>query len=501
MLRMVDKEFIRKQVLVKGWSIRKVAKEMQIARQTVRKYLEDSEPPVYRQTKPREAPVLAEFKKVIESWLEQDEQSPPKQRHTSRRIYQRLVAEYGFQGGESTVRAYVASLRGRRREVFVPLAFEMGQRAQCDWGQAQVIVDGKMVTVHLFCMRLLASKDFFVTAFLNEREEAFLEGHRLAFEFWGGVPVVISYDNLTTAVSKILTNHDRIEQRDFSSFKAHYLFDSHFCTPAKGNEKGSVENLVGYARRNFLVPIPEVRSIEELNKHLLDHCMKNRLRQHPFEKVTIGMMFAEEQKHMLALPAFPYDCARLEHLRVNSLSLIHVDTNRYSVPTRYAYQQVVVKVFVDKIRVFFGQDLIAEHPRLTGRNQESLHFDHYLDLLERKPGAVPYARILKPHALPPLWQQYWQVLRENQTRPERDFIRTLQLLREMPAPCVEEAVQQALATSTCGYEVIRNLAAQRWRAESLRQPLTEAAVSHLPHAPVAPPDVRHYNQLLEEVEF
>jgi transposase len=236
---MVDKEFIRKLVFVKGWSVRLVARHMQIARQTVRKCLEDSAPPSYRQSKPRHSPALNKMKPIINTWLEQDEQSPRKQRHTARRIYQRLVAEHGFQGGESTVRAYVRSVRGQRREVFVPLAFEMGQRAQCDWGQAQVIVAGKMVTVHLFCIRLLASKDFFVITFLNEQEEAFLEGHRQAFEFWGGVPTVISYDNLPTAVSKILTNRDRIEQRDFSSFRAHYLFDSHFCTPAKGNEKDS----------------------------------------------------------------------------------------------------------------------------------------------------------------------------------------------------------------------------------------------------------------------
>lgn len=498
---MVDKEFIRKQVLIKGWSVRKVAKEMGIARQTVRKCLEDSAPPVYRKAKPRKFPVVDTVKPIIDTWLEQDQQSPRKQRHTARRIHQRLVAEYEFQGGESTVRAYVSSVRGQRREVFVPLAFEMGQRAQCDWGQAQVIIDGKMVTVHLFCMRLLVSKDIFLMAFLNEQEEAFLEGNRQAFEFWNGVPAVISYDNLSTAVSKILAKHDRIEQKDFSAFRAHYLFDSHFCTPGKGNEKGSVENLVGYSRRNFLVPIPEVRSIDELNQHLLDCCVKNRLRQHPFEQTTIGLMFAEEQKHLLALPPNPYDCARLEHVRVNSLSLVHVDTNRYSVPTLYAYQLVVAKVYVDRVRVICGEKLIAEHPRLTGRNQESLHFDHYLELLERKPGAMSYARALKPHALPPFWQQYLTVLRETQSRPERDFIRTLQLMRELPAPCVEDAVQQALVAGTCGYEVIRNLATQLWATESLCRPLAENVLSHLPDAPVAPPDVQHYNRLLQEVEF
>lgn len=496
---MVDKEFIRKLVLVKGWSVREVARQMHIARQTVRKCLEDSAPPTYNQTQPRSAPVLDQFKPIIDAWLKQDEQSPRKQRHTARRIYHRLVQEHAFQGGESSVRAYVAKVRGLHREVFIPLAFEMGQRAQCDWGQAEVVLDGRGVTVHLFCIRLLASKDFFVMAFLNEQEEAFLEGQRQAFEFWDGVPAVISYDNLSTAVSKILANRTRIEQDDFSSFRAHYLFDSHFCNIAKGNEKGSVENLVGYARRNFLVPVPEVRSLDELNQYLRACCVQNRLRQHPFESKTIGTVFAEEQKVLLSLPPRPFDCARLEHPRATSLSLVHLDTNRYSVPTRYAYQIVLAKLYVDRVCLYHGQTLIAEHPRLTGRNQESLQFEHYLEVLERKPGAMSYARALKANALPPLWQQYLQAVRESQARPERDFIRTLRLMEELPTACVEEAVQQALATRTYGYEVIRNLAAQRWSTTRLAPPLEESAVAHLPAATVTPPDVQRFNQLLQEV--
>jgi len=501
LLRMVDKEFIRKLVLVKGWSIREVSRHMQIARQTVRKCLEDSKQPAYNQTQPRRSPMLDQVKRIIDEWLKQDEQAPRKQRHTARRIYHRLVQEYGFQGGESTVRAYVASVRGQHREVFIPLAFDLGQRAQCDWGQAQVVLDGRAVTVHLLCMRLLASKDFFVMAFMNEQEEAFLEGQRQAVEFFGGVPAVISYDNLTTAVKKILTNRARIEQDDFSSFRTHYLFDSHFCNIAKGNEKGSVENLVGYARRNFLVPVPEVRSIDELNQHLRNGCVANRLRQHPFEKSTIGVVFAEEQKSLRPLPPCPFECARLLHVRVNSLSLVHVDTNRYSAPTRYAYQIVVAKVYVDRVCLYHKETLIAQHPRLNGRNLESLRFEHYLEVLERKPGAMSYARALKADALPPLWQQYLEAVRQSLPRAERDFIRTLQLMREMPEHHVEDAVRNALSSGTYGYEVVRNLAAQYWQADSPVQPLQGAALAHLPPATVAPPDVQRFNQLLQEVEF
>ena len=249
LIEMVDKEFIRKKVLREGWSIRKTARVLGIARQTVRKCLKDAEPPRYHLTVQRPSPVLGPVQAIIDQWLAEDEQRPPKQRHTSRRIWERLVAEYGFKGAESTVRRYVSQRRRQQREVYVPLEFDLGSRAFCDWGQAQVILGGQEVTAHLFCMRLAASRDFFVMAFPHERQEAFLTGHRCTFEFWGGVPATITYDNLATAVRRVLEGHAREEQERFSSLRAHYLFDSHFATPGRGEEKGTVENLVGYVRR------------------------------------------------------------------------------------------------------------------------------------------------------------------------------------------------------------------------------------------------------------
>lgn len=244
MIEMVEKEFIRKKVLREGWSIRKAARVLGIARQTVRRCLVDASPPRYRLTVPRRSPVLAAVKSVIDQWLAEDEHRPPKQRHTSRRIWERLVSEYGFQGAESTVRRYVGQRRRQQREVYVPLAFDPGSRAFCDWGVAEVTMNGQRVRVHLFCMRLAASRDIFVMAFPHERQEAFLLGHRCAFEFWNGVPAAITYDNLSTAVRRILEGHNREEQDLFASLRAHYLFDSYFATPGRGEEKGTVENVL-----------------------------------------------------------------------------------------------------------------------------------------------------------------------------------------------------------------------------------------------------------------
>jgi transposase len=496
---MVDKELIRKLVLVKGWSIREVARQMNVARQTIRKCLKDADPPHYRRSESRPAPAIGPVKGIIDAWLTEDADRPPKQRHTARRIHTRLVEEYNFQGGESTVRRYVASERGSQREVYIPLEFDLGRRAFCDWGQAQAVIDGKEVTIHLFCMRLAGSRDFFVVAFLNERQEAFFEGHRLAFEHWGGVPAVISYDNLSTAVKKVLTGRDRIEQEAFVALRTHYLFDSHFCSPGKGNEKGSVENLVGYARRNFLVPVPEVRSLGELNDRLRAACLEARRRRHPLKPTTVGAIYEQECGALMALPQRPFDCARVVHPKVNSLSLVHFETNRYSVPARYAYQEVTLKAYVDKVRIYHGTELVAEHGRLYGRNEESLQFDHYLDLLERKPGAMSYARALKPSALPPVWLQYLEVLRHTYARPEKEFIHTLRLLRHIPEQHVHEALRQCLAMGTCSYAVVRSFAEHLKEAGRVIRPLGDETLQRLPAAHVAGPSTEHFNRLLQGV--
>jgi transposase len=210
--------------------------------------------------------VLEAVKAVIDHWLGEDRHKPPKQRHTAKRIHERLVQEYGFAGAESTVRRYVGQRRKEMRtQVFVPLVYEPGGIAQVDFGEAQVILAGELVTAQLFCLRLGYSKLPFVTALPSQAQEAFLEGHVRAFAFLGGVPHVLVYDNLKVAVKRILEGSSREEQTAFVAFRSHYLFESRFCNPAQAHEKGLVEGLVGYARRNWLVPTPAFASWEALN--------------------------------------------------------------------------------------------------------------------------------------------------------------------------------------------------------------------------------------------
>ncbi|SCX76800.1 IS21 family transposase [Alkaliphilus peptidifermentans] len=274
MIGMVDIEYIRKKHFVEDWSIRKISKNLGVARQTVRKALDSSEIPKYNLTKPKPSPVLDSFKDVIIEWLKQDETAPKKQRHTARRIYHRLCEEHDFTGSESTVRRFIRLHKDQQKEIHIPLSADWGEQAQVDWGRAKIYINDKEREVSLFCMRLKASLTPFVWASPTEKLEAFLEGHKRAFEWLDGVPRNLVYDNPKTAVTKILKGPNREEHVVFSSLRAHYLFDSEFCNPARGNEKGTVENLVKFVRLNVMVPVPHVSSIEELNQKLISWCEK-----------------------------------------------------------------------------------------------------------------------------------------------------------------------------------------------------------------------------------
>lgn len=254
MYGMVDKEYIRKRHYVDGWSIREISRQLKIARQTVRKLLEDAEIPKYSRQQDRPCPVMDPYRAFIENILLADQTAPIKQRHTSARIYERLVDEYGFAGGESTVRHYVRKLKVAQPECFLKLEADPGEQVQIDFGHAEVDINGKRIKACLFCMRFKYSLVPYVVAFPTERLEAFLEGHVRGFQYFGGVPKEGLYDNAKTQVVKILSGPDREEHEWFSSLRAHYLFDSHFCQPARGNEKGVVESLVKYveAVRLFL---------------------------------------------------------------------------------------------------------------------------------------------------------------------------------------------------------------------------------------------------------
>lgn len=450
-------ETIRRAYYVDGKSIRQISREGHHHRRTVRKALRDAGPPRYTMQQARPRPVLGPFVELIDRWLEEDQTRPVKQRHTARRIYCRLMEECSFTGGESTVREYVRKHRPRERSLFIPLAYEPGEDAQCDFGEGQIILGGQWVTAQILCVRLCFSKIPFVMVFPHQRQEAFFEGQKEAFVFFGGVPQRVWYDHLSQAVKQTLVGRKPREQESFIAFRSHYLFESRFCNPGEAHEKGLVENLVGYARRNFLVPIPEVDSFQELNAILRERCLAEANRRLRGETLTIGELWAQERPHLRPLPPHPFPCCRTVPVRPNRLSLITFETNRYSIPVEHAHRSLFLRAFVARVEITDGTRLLTTHTRCYDREQDVLDPLHYLPLLRERPGALDHAKAFKVWPHPPILDHYLKALRERLPRRTATlkFLEVLELVRSHSLGEVARAVEQALECGSLGPETVR----------------------------------------------
>jgi transposase len=449
---------------VEGLSQRQIAKKLGISRNTVSKYLKQNIAPttVQRQKVYGTKQYSDETKRVlpiIDQWLEEDLKSWGKQKHTAARIFNRLEDEYDFKGSASNIRKIVAKRKKKLQEVFIPLDFQLGHQFQFDWGEADIILQGRTQRVYLFCIQLSASRLRFVRAYLHEKQEAFLDGFVHAFEFFGGVPTEGLFDNLKTAVLKILQGRDRLEQESFIALQAHYLFKAEFCNVRSGNEKGRIEGTVGYIRRNALVPKPEVQSLEELNEYLSEWCLQEADRRMvPYSKETVLAMWEKEKQQLHPLPENRFEACRLVSCQVNKTSLITVDTNQYSVPCSYVGQAVWAKIFVDRVIVVAQNQVIAEHSRSYERNQMVTVLDHYLEALLKKPRAVRDARAFQSSKVPEVFRRFHQKMREQEgAAGDRKFIRLLLLHREIGMEKLTQALQQAEQTQIFRYEVVHEI--------------------------------------------
>jgi transposase len=374
---------IRRKVLVEGASKRSIRRDYRIGSEALKKILANPEPPGYRQSTPRPKPRLGQFLGVIDEILVADRDAPAKQRHTAKRIFERLRDEHGYTGCSSQVRAQVALARKRQKEVFVPLSHPPGE-AQFDFGEATVIIDGEQMKAALSVMTLPYSDVFHVSAYPRECTETFQAGHVAAFDFFGGVPTRISYDNSRIAVTKVM-GRERELTREFLRLQSHFLFAHHFCRVARGNEKGHVESLVGFGRRNFLVPVPSFDSFAELNAHLEAAClvdMERSVRGKPEGKAE---RLEVDRAAMLDLPAESFDARRVAQASANSLSLVRFDRNDYSVPTDFAHHEVTVLGGTEEVRILSGTEVVARHPRCWSKEEIAFDPCHYLALLEASP--------------------------------------------------------------------------------------------------------------------
>ena len=345
--------------------------------------------------------------------------------------------------------------------------------------------------MHLACMRLDYSSKFFVYALPTERREGLFESHIDAFQYLEGIPARIRYDNMKQAVEKILRGKNRQEQSLWVAFRSHFLFETDYCTPGKGQEKGGVENLVGYVRRNFLVPMPAVKDFRALNAYLLGCCERDAGERKRWGK-TVQDLWLEEKERLRPLPEkMPEACVTVT-AKVNRRQMVRFSNNWYSVPPQYVGKTVTVKAFVFQVIIALQETVIAVHERSYERDEEVLDPHHYLPVLLRKPGAFERATPILTWPLPPVYDRYRRRLKERHEGSQgiKEYIRILMLLKDHPLDEVTAAVEKALSYGILSYDGVINLLYQ------IHQPATEPLSLQVNSPPVMPNRVDQFDLLL-----
>ncbi len=496
---------VRYAVQIEGLSHREAGRQFGIDPRTVAKMMVFSVPPGYRRSRPPTRPKLDPFIGITDRILEEAKSRQAKQRHTSKRIFERLRDEHSYAGGLTIVKDYVQERRLRQREVFVPLRHEPGH-AQVDFGEALAEIGGVERKIHFFAMDLPHSDAGFVQAYPAETTEAFCAGHAAAFDFFGKVPLSVLYDNTKLAVARILGDGRRQRTRVFSELQSHYLFADRFGRPGKGNDKslprtpirGKVEGLVGWIRRNYLVPMPRAVSFEVLNAKLIDDSrgrLGDRLRGHA---ETIGERLVRDLAAFQSLPATPYDACEKRTGRVSSLSLVRYRGTDYSVPTAYGHREVLIRGYVHEVAIACGAEVIARHPRSYERGDFVFDPLHYLALLEQKTGALDQSAPLAGWDLPDEFATFRRLLEARMgKRGKREFVQVLRLLETFRRDDVVAGIKEALARGAIGFDAVKHLVLCRIERRPPRLDLT--VYPYLPRATVAATSARTYLALLTGV--
>ena len=440
-----------------GMSKRAAALHFGISRDTVSKILAYSEPPGYRRTAPVKRPKLDGFTGIIDQILLEDRGRPRKQHHTAKRIFERLGDEHGFDGSYTIVKDYVRSYRRTHREMFVPLSHPAGH-AQADFGEALAVIGGVEQKAYFFVLDLPQSDACYVRAYPKATVEAWLDGHNHAFAFFGAVPQSILYDNDKCLVARILPDGLRQRTKSFSGFLSHYLIEDRYGRPGKGNDKGKVEGMVGFTRRNFMVPVPRFDSWDAFNDLLEAQCRNRQTAILRGQSETIAVRLQRDLAVMQDLPAAPYDACDKQAGRVNSLSLVRYRLNDYSVPVAYGHREVWVRGYVGEVVIGCGGNIIARHPRSYQR--EDMIFDplHYLPLLERKIAALDQAAPLRGWDLPDVFARLRRLLEARMGKAgKREYVQVLRLLETFEIEALSAAVTDALDLGAIGFDAVKHL--------------------------------------------
>jgi len=438
-------------------SERATARHFGISRESVKKIMSFSVPPGYRRTAKIKRPKLDGFTSIIDQWQKDDLRLNRKQRHTAKRIFERLRDEHDFTGGYTTVKNYVREHGRRNREMFVPLAHAPGH-AQADFGEALVVIGGVEQKAHFFAFDLPHSDACYVRAYPAAVAEAWVDGHVHAFAFFGRVPQSVVYDNDKCLVAQIMPDGTRKRAKLFSGFLSHYFIHDRYGRPGKGNDKGAVEGLVGYARRNFMVPMPSFATWGDFNLWLEEQCYKRQadvLRGH---SESIAQRLMRDLEAMVELPAAPFDACDQAAGRVNSQSLVRYKTNDYSVPVAYGHRDVWLRGYVDQVLIGCGSDIIARHARCWDREDMIFNPIHYLPLLEKKIGALDQAAPLAEWDLPDEFATLRRLMEARMIKAgRREYVQVLRLLETFEIGDLHVAVKNALRMGAIGFDAVKHL--------------------------------------------
>jgi len=440
-----------------GLSSREAARQFGISRESVSKMLKFSEPPGYRRLSAPKRPKLEGFTDIIDGYIEGDKLVPRKQRHTAKRIFDRLRDEYGFTGGYTTIKDYVRGHHQRHKEVFVPLSHAPGH-GQADFGEAQVIIGGVQQKAYFFVLDLPHSDACYVRAYPRAVSEAWLDGHNHAFAFFGAVPQSIVYDNDRCLVARIMPDGRRKRTEAFSGFLSHYLIKDRYGRPGKGNDKGKVEGMVGYTRRNFMVPIPRFASFEAFNDYLEQECLKRQSAIVQGSKLSIGDRLKADLAAMQGLPASPFDACHKQTGRVSSRSLVRYKGNDYSVPVAYGHLEVWVRGYVGEVVIGCRAEVIARHNRSYERDDMVFNPLHYLPLIERKIASLDQAAPLESWDLPDELTKLRRLLEARMGKAgKREYVQVLRLLESVDMNTLAAATRDALKLGAIGFDAIKHL--------------------------------------------
>lgn len=452
---------------VEGVPIREICRRVQLARNTVKRILRSNQTEFTYQRSNKYQPITGSIRDIVKEWIKEDLTKKKKYRRTAARTFEILRNEHGYKGSYVTIAKIVREIRNEEKkpdkEAYIPLIFSSGEAFQFDWGEMPAYINGELVTLQLAVVVLCHSRHFYSRTYRCQKQELMLDAQQRAFEYFGGTCKRGIYDNLTTAVKKILKGHHRNLQDKFVRFCSHYLFEPQFCSPAKGNEKGRVESKIGCVRRNFFIPIPRYNSIEELNDRLLSFSIGwSRAKKHPeSQDKTCYEVYEKERDNLIQLPGYNFECSRTQHATVTPLCTAAFDNNKYSVPLEFKDKIVLVKGGAEEVSLVYDGKEIARHKRLYGFMQQSLNPYHYLSVLARKPGAFRNGLPFRNWALPAIFKEYRQLLSEKYEDADLYFAKTLVLLNDWPLLEVIEAIKKAISLGILGDSYILRLLRQK----------------------------------------